>query len=171
MRKIECWKKVLLHDLEYIAGEIKNMAPSPAVILFSGPVGAGKTTFTQTFVRSLLSNKGVNLTRKSLPSPGEDYQEKIQSPSYSIINDQGPVVHADFYRLSSKEEILHLEIPLYLEGKDYFIVEWGRPYLYELQKIIDSPFKFYELQIEMNEGPAGDLQNPISRNFSFYSLD
>lgn len=170
MRKIECWKKVLLHDLEYIAGEIRNMAPSPAVVLLSGPVGAGKTTFTQIFIRCLLSNKGVDLNRKSL-GPPSDFEEKIQSPSYSVINDQGPVVHADFYRLSSKEELLHLEIPLYLEGKDYFIVEWGRPYLYELQKIIDSPFKFYELHIEINEGPIGDLQNPVSRNFSFYSLD
>jgi hypothetical protein len=45
---------------------------------------------------------------------------------------------------------IHLEIPMYLEEKDYFLIEWGKPYLRELIKIIGDEFNYFELQIEIN---------------------
>jgi tRNA threonylcarbamoyladenosine biosynthesis protein TsaE len=38
---------------------------------------------------------------------------------------------------------------MYIEEKDYFLIEWGMPYLNELQKIIGDEFKYYQLKIEV----------------------
>lgn len=168
MKKIECWKKVLENDLDYVAGEVKNLTAAPAVIILSGPVGAGKTAFSKRFIKSVMGEKISKSKNDSLTKSDQDLGS---SPTYSLINDLGVMVHADFYRLSSREELLHLEIPLYIEGKDFFLVEWGRPYLADLQKMIETPFKFYELHIEINEGAKNENGSISSRNISFYLLD
>lgn len=51
---------------------------------------------------------------------------------------------------------------MYLEEKDYFLIEWGMPYLTSLQKIIGDEFKYYQLKIEINENN--------SRNFLLTKL-
>ena len=43
----------------------------------------------------------------------------IFSPTYSIVNENRDPP-TDFYRIESSEEILHLELPLYAENKNYF---------------------------------------------------
>ena len=57
--------------------------------------------------------------------------DQVISPTYSLINDYGETVHGDFYRLVNPEEIVQLELELYLESADYFLVEWGKQYLDE----------------------------------------
>lgn len=144
MKEIRCWKKVFEIDLDYIVNEIKEILDTPSVIILSGVVGAGKTRFTQKFIGN----------------------ENTPSPTYSIVNETGPFAHADFYRLKEKEELIHLELPLYLEGKDFFLVEWGRPYLKEIQRELGAEFSFYELEIEINKNSE---PNP-SRNYNLSSL-
>lgn len=129
MSLVRAWKKVMESDLANIASEMKEVVEPPSVIILEGPVGAGKTTFTKVF-----------LDRKS-----------TNSPTYSIINEVDNYLHADLYRIEKREELIHLEIPMYLEEKDYFLIEWGMPYLHELQRIIGDEFKYYLLKIEINE--------------------
>lgn len=129
MSVVRTWKKVLESDLANIALEMKEVIEPPSVIILDGPVGAGKTTFTKMF----LDRKGT------------------ASPTYSIINEVDNLLHADLYRIEKKEELIHLEIPMYLEEKDYFLIEWGMPYLNQLQRIIGDEFKYYQLKIEINE--------------------
>lgn len=129
MSVVRTWKKVLESDLVNIATEMKEVIEPPSVIILDGPVGAGKTTFTKIF----LDRKGTS------------------SPTYSIINEVDNLLHADLYRIEKKEELIHLEIPMYLEEKDYFLIEWGMPYLHQLQRIIGDEFKYYQLKIEINE--------------------
>ena len=129
MSSIRTWKKVLESDLPNIVTELKEVVQPPCVIILDGPVGAGKTTFTRAFLE----------------------RDQAPSPTYSIINEVDNMVHADLYRIEKKDELIHLEIPMYLEEKDYFLIEWGMPYLYELQRIIGDEFKFYQLKIEINE--------------------
>ena len=129
MSLIRSWKKVLESDLSNIVIELKEVIQPPCVIIRDGPVGAGKTTFTRAFV-------------------GKD---NAPSPTYSLINEIDNTVHADFYRIEKKEELVHLEIPMSLEEKDYFLIEWGMPFLNELQRITGDEFKFYQLKIEINE--------------------
>ena len=44
---------------------------------------------------------------------------------------------------------MHLELPLYLEGKDYFLVEWGKRFLTRLSLEVPEEFNFYELNVEI----------------------
>ncbi len=129
MSIVRTWKKVLESDLGNIANEMKEVIEPPSVIILDGPVGAGKTTFTKVFID----------------------RKETNSPTYSIINEVDNLLHADLYRIEKTEELIHLEIPMYLEEKDYFLIEWGMPYLSQLQRIIGDEFKFYKLQIEINE--------------------
>lgn len=144
------WKKVFQSDLKYISYELPDFVEAPTVILLEGPLGSGKTTFTQEFAGS-----------------GETL-----SPSYSILSETNNILHADFYRIESANELIHLELELYLENKEYFIVEWGLKFFSELKDMIDESFNIYSLEIEViNES---QLENPdkliFPRNFSLYEV-
>lgn len=148
MATIRSWKKVLENDLDYLASELREVVEKPAAIILSGPVGAGKTTFTKRFV-------------KDAP---------IQSPTYSVINEAGEIAHADFYRIKDPQEIIHLELPLYLEDKEFFLVEWGMPFVREIARSLDEHFSLYELEIEVNAEEEKKGQS-ASRNFCLKKLD
>ncbi len=148
MKELRSWKKVLENDLEYIVSEVREILEKPAVLILSGPVGAGKTTFTKKFVG--------------------DSKEPAQSPTYSIVHEKGGIAHADFFRLKESEEVIHLEIPLYLENKEFFIVEWGRPFLREIQNEVGEEYSYYELDIQINE--ARENQEEVTRNYLLKDL-
>lgn len=143
------WKKVFRSDLSYIVYELKDLAKVPALIILEGDLGAGKTTFVQSFL-------------------GESDSSTL-SPTYSILSECKSVLHADFYRLEKNEDIIQLELPIYLEDKQYFFVEWGMKFARRLVREIPENFSLYLLEIVINEG-MGDAQEGPSRNFSLYSL-
>ena len=145
----KAWKKVSEPDLASLASELKSILKNPSVIILSGEVGVGKTTFTKEFI----GDSG-----------------DVHSPSYSLINEVGSFAHADFYRIEDSEELIHLEISLYLEGKEFFIVEWGLSYLTQLRKEVDDRFDFFELHLDINHD-AGDLKgNTPTRDFILYEM-
>jgi tRNA threonylcarbamoyladenosine biosynthesis protein TsaE len=145
---VRVWKKVLESDLENLGLELKEAVETPAVIILTGPVGAGKTTFVQRFLGQGSST---------------------QSPTYSIVNEIGDVAHADFYRVESDEDIEHLELSFYLEDKNYFLVEWGRPFLKELERSLSVDFSYFELEISVNTDKNPQSNEP-SRNFSLHKF-
>ena len=150
MTNSRVWKKVFENDLENIVIELKEFLDTPSVVILTGEVGAGKTTFTKKFV---------------------DFEEgSVMSPTYSIVNEVGEVCHADFYRLHSADEIEHLELELYLDDKDYFLVEWGKPYLSTIQRSLGSDFSYYELKIDTNENSSSESKVP-SRNYYLEKLE
>ncbi|MCT4642686.1 MAG: tRNA (adenosine(37)-N6)-threonylcarbamoyltransferase complex ATPase subunit type 1 TsaE [Bacteriovoracaceae bacterium] len=126
MKVVKEWKKVLEEDLSCICTELKEQIDNPSVIILEGQMGMGKTTFAKVFINS----------------------KDTMSPSYSIINEIGDVVHADFYRLENEEEIVHLELDLQLSGKKYFLVEWGNRFVKQIERQISSDMSFYQLEIE-----------------------
>ncbi len=141
------WAHVLESDLNDLSSEIKKEVLAPAVIILTGEMGAGKTTFTRAFI-----NRG-----------------ETSSPSYSIIHEVDHFLHADFYRLESEEDLCHLEIPFYLEEKDYFLIEWGREYLDQLEKLIPEEFTYYELLIGPDFCPK-DSANRLSRRYELRKM-
>jgi tRNA threonylcarbamoyladenosine biosynthesis protein TsaE len=85
------------------------------IVLLSGPLGAGKTTFTQGVGRGL----GV--------------RERVTSPTFTIvrqhecINEFGITTlhHADVYRVGSLGEVDDLALGELVEEAAVAIVEWG----------------------------------------------
>ena len=152
MKECRKWQKVLLGDLPSIAFEVKNLLTVPSVLILSGEMGVGKTTFTSSFYKVL--------NQCDLPT--------ITSPTYSMIEEYGSLVHADFYRVKDKEEIYYLEIPLYLEHCDYFVAEWGENFLSTWSKEIPDSFTFYQLDIEHYSNSDADKAD--YRNYQLQKL-
>lgn len=144
------WKKVCEADLDSLIFELKEFITEPAFIILSGEVGVGKTTFAKSFAK-LLINEPFTF-----------------SPTYSVVNELGTLVHADFYRLESPDDIVHLELDIYLEDKEYFLVEWGRKYHRELLDFVPREFSHYELLFEMND--ARDSSTVPTRNIRLIEL-
>lgn len=145
-KNLRHWKKVFEADLSYIAYELKEQVTKPAVIILNGEMGAGKTTFVKTF----LSDK------------------EVTSPTYTLINESGDSIYADFYRLQSPQEITQLELNLYLEGKNFFLVEWGDKFIKLLAQEVPEGFNFYQLDIFINN--VSESSAIPSRDFYISSL-
>lgn len=136
MKSLRQWKKAMETDLDSIAYEVNELVSAPSVMILTGDLGAGKTTFSRSFAK-LVNGEGA---------------PEVASPTYSVMNEMGVLVHADFYRIKDPEEILHLEIPLYLDDKDFFLVEWGKKYLSDLKEEVFNEFEFFELVFQKEEG-------------------
>lgn len=141
------WKKVYEADLDYVIMELRDFITPNSMVILEGPVGAGKTTFCKKFIED-----GDTL-----------------SPSYSIISETRSTLHADFYRLEDSSEILHLELPMYLEDKEFFFCEWGKKYIYQLLREIPDDFKVFELEISINNKNS-EVEDVYSRNFSLKQI-
>ncbi|MGE0491589.1 MAG: tRNA (adenosine(37)-N6)-threonylcarbamoyltransferase complex ATPase subunit type 1 TsaE [Vulcanimicrobiota bacterium] len=82
-----------------------------AVLALKGPLGAGKTTFTQGLVRGL---------------GGHD---SVTSPTFVLMHiyEQGrlPVFHFDAYRLEGPEQLEEIGAEEYFWGDGVSVVEWA----------------------------------------------
>lgn len=141
------WKKVYKSDLPYIVYEMRDLTKAPSMIILEGALGAGKTTFVQLFAGD----------------------KETLSPTYSILSESKNILHADFYRLEKNEEILQLELPIYLEDKQYFFVEWGMKFARRVLRELPENWNSYVLEININTGNDQSSEGP-SRNFSLSSL-
>lgn len=91
---------------EKIGGSLKE----GDIILLTGDLGAGKTSFT------------IGLAK------GLGIKELVSSPTYTIVNEyrgRHPVYHLDLYRLETLEEMEVIGYEEYYYGKGITVVEWG----------------------------------------------
>ena len=104
-----------LAELKMAVHTLLEFAENRPTMVFSGEIGAGKTTFIQAICQYL----GVN--------------EAITSPTFSLINeytitnDSGKtqlIYHMDLYRLKHIDEALGIGIEEYLDDQAYCFIEW-----------------------------------------------
>lgn len=98
-------------DMERLGCRIGEQLEAGDLIVLTGPLGAGKTTFT----RGLAEGLGV--------------RGPVQSPTFVIARTHpslvggAPLVHVDAYRLGSAAELDDLDIDL---AGSVVVIEWGR---------------------------------------------
>ena len=113
--------EVDLADLAHTRAAAHALAPlltAGDLLLLSGELGAGKTTFT----RALGEGLGV---REGVISP-TFVLSRVHPNLSDGIRPGGPdLVHVDAYRLSSAEELDDLDLEFSLE-KSVTVIEWGR---------------------------------------------
>ncbi len=94
--------------LDYLANQLNA---GKRIILLTGELGAGKTTFVKHFLNSYLKE------------PIE-----VDSPTFSIVNtyasEGSSFHHFDLYRLDSLEEIEDIGLMEYLESGSLCFIEW-----------------------------------------------
>ncbi len=117
-------RKIITNSLietQKVAEEFaKTIKDKNHIIVLSGNLGCGKTSFVQGFA------KGLSI---------KDYY--INSPSYNIINEyegDKKLYHMDFYRLNSIDDLENLGFFELIEEEGIFAIEWGDKFGLELFK-------------------------------------
>ncbi|MGB0916466.1 MAG: tRNA (adenosine(37)-N6)-threonylcarbamoyltransferase complex ATPase subunit type 1 TsaE [Flavobacteriales bacterium] len=97
-------------ELKSVCEKLKSISEKEKIILFSGEMGAGKTTLIKEFCKSI----GV--------------QDEVSSPTFSLVNeyqsDIGTVYHFDLYRIQSEEELYDIGYEDYFFSGYLCLVEW-----------------------------------------------
>lgn len=100
---------VLLEDLKSEAATVWRELSPGSIVWLSGDLGTGKTSFVQALARAA----GTGPAR---------------SPSYALVHEyltpEGPLVHADCYRLRSPDEALDLDFPELSRRARLLVIEW-----------------------------------------------
>ena len=89
---------------------MRGLSQKGDVVLLNGTLGAGKTTFAQYFIDSLLDEK-----------------QDINSPTFNLLKTyetkKFPIHHLDLYRLKNSEELYELGIEDILSD-GVTLIEW-----------------------------------------------
>lgn len=91
--------------------ELTDILENGDLIVLTGPLGAGKTTFIKGIARGL----GIG-------------ENDIRSPSFTLVNEyQGrfSLFHIDLYRLDDISELAGIGWDEYLTREGIVVVEWG----------------------------------------------
>jgi len=97
-------------ELESLAKKLGQLVHEGDIICMTGDLGAGKTTFTQSFA------KGLSV---------EDY---VTSPTFTLIHEyygRIPLYHFDVYRINHVSEMEDLGYEEYFYGDGVCVIEWA----------------------------------------------
>ena len=106
----EEFKATSIEDLKQVCTYLAEVSEQEKIILFSGEMGAGKTTLIKEFCKNL------------------DVDDEVSSPTFSLVNEYeskvGPVYHFDLYRIQSEEELYDIGYEDYFFSGYLCLVEW-----------------------------------------------
>ncbi len=100
-----------LADLPAAASVLLEEVREEPIILFEGPMGAGKTTL----IKELCRQMGV--------------KENVSSPTFALVNeyegaDGNLIYHFDFYRINEEREALGIGALEYFDSGRTCLIEW-----------------------------------------------
>lgn len=135
-------------DTEKLGFTIANLVPDRLLITLEGPLGAGKTTFSQGAAQAL------------------EVEELVNSPTFTMLNEYHsgrlPLYHFDLYRLkdefkstpasaNARQEALETELQEISSGHGLILIEWPdvlENYLNELDHL--------RVQLNYSKAPLGN---------------
>lgn len=123
-------------EMERLGRSLGEQLQPGDLLVMTGPLGAGKTTFT----RGLAEGLGV--------------RGPVQSPTFVIARTHpslvggAPLVHVDAYRLGSAAELDDLDIDF---ARSVVVIEWGRPMA---SAVADA---WWDIEIERPVGNVSDI--------------
>ena len=95
-----------------IAADLASKMHGGEIILLSGDLGAGKTTFTKAFCKAL----GVT--------------DNVTSPTFTFMREymgKFPIYHFDMYRVTDEDELYELGLYEYLDSENGIcLIEWNK---------------------------------------------
>lgn len=98
-----------LAGVETLAGALWRELSVGAVVWLTGDLGTGKTTFAQAMCRA-------------------GGAEPARSPTFALVHEyasaEGPIFHADCYRLREHDEAVDLDLPGLLADARLLLIEW-----------------------------------------------
>ena len=123
-----------LEELDNAAGRFLELAAGHTVIVFSGELGAGKTTFIQAICRKL----GIEV--------------EVNSPTFSLVNEYfspegNSVFHFDLYRIETAEELYDMGYEEYFYSGAMCLVEWPE----KARKLIPEDALWVKINVGKNE--------------------
>lgn len=103
-------------DTQQLAVSVLETLPAHGgLLILTGPLGAGKTTFTQQLAKLLGS------------------EAQVSSPSYTLIHEyptpEGELIHMDAYRLGGADALYEFGLEDYLARARLVVIEWGEALL------------------------------------------
>jgi tRNA threonylcarbamoyladenosine biosynthesis protein TsaE len=97
-------------DTRAVGGALAPLLRPRDVVVLTGELGAGKTTFVQGVA------KGLGIT------------DQVVSPTFTLIREYSgrlEVAHVDVYRLDRVQDVMDLGLDELGQGDDLLLIEWG----------------------------------------------
>lgn len=117
-------------ELEEVARAIIGRSADYKIWLFTGEMGAGKTTL----IKEICQQLGVI--------------DEVSSPTFSLVNEyltaeEQTVYHFDFYRLEEEDEAMQIGVEEYFDSGDICMLEWPE----KIENLLPDSF----LRIDLTE--------------------
>ena len=97
-------------EIDKVSKIIIELIKQKNIVLFSGPIGSGKTTL----IKNVMHDLG--------------FYEHVSSPTFSVINeyvlDYKMIYHMDLYRIKKVDELYEIGFEEYLRNGNLCLIEW-----------------------------------------------
>ena len=117
-----------INEIDKVSKIIIELIKQKNKVLFSGPIGSGKTTL----IKNVMHDLGC--------------YEHVSSPTFSVINeyalDYKMIYHMDLYRIKKKDELYEIGFEEYLRNGNLCLIEWPEIAI----KMIDKDFIHIKLK-------------------------
>lgn len=109
---------------------LNQLGDHSRVVLFSGDLGAGKTSLIKAVCKEL------------------GCRDDVTSPTFSLVNEyqynSEVIYHIDLYRLESTDEAIHIGIEDYLFSGNWCFIEWPE----RIMSLLPAEFATVNIEIE-----------------------